>query len=968
MECHTSVVLATRTFLFADLRDYTRFVEQHGDEAATTLIADYRRIVRAELARHEGGEVKTEGDSFYVVFSTTGAAVSCAAAILREAERYSNERADRAMRIGVGIHAGEPVPHEGQYVGTAVIVAARLAQSANAGELLVTEVVRALLPRSLSLPMEERDGLTLKGLSAPPRVFSVDWRAARAVGGRPDSRSSDTAIAAPGRTTQQVLSPVIIGRDHELAALEDQLLEAIAGRGRAVLVSGEAGLGKSALLRRFLEKARAHGARVLAGECTEIEARRPFGPFIDAFVSGDLQLPEALAQGGPGALPAVEVERYKVHVAFAERLAEASRNRPIVVVIEDLHWADEATDELVPYLARKLRDARVLLLVTYRSDELHRLHPLNHVLAELSRGRLAEDIRLKKLTLEETGDVIRAALGLTQPPTPEFREALYERTEGNPFFVEEILRALVEKGELEYRDRAWHRTKAVADLAIPASVRDAVQQRLLGLEPRARKAIQVAAVIGQRFDFEILGDVSGLDEGTLVDAIKAAIEAQLVREETDADGNETYAFRHALSREAVLTELLQRERRILHRSVGEAIERLAAREPAARAEELAYHFDEARDTARAYRYHGLAAERSLRMSSPVGAIRHLERAIELAPDDDPGLSTLLLRLSEVSLTVADTSRALRSAEEARAAADARGDRLTAGTAIHRIAVCQWYLGETRRANETAREGVALLEPIGPSAPLAACYAELGRLALIDHRYADAIELGERAAAMAREVGAREIEIAATNTLGSAMAMSGDRVDDGLALLRRGFALADEHGFIAEAERALNNMIPSLAASDAPFAKCWQCTDSRWRMRANTATARMPSSAARFSICSFSAIGTPLLPSSPKAPMPASGTRAAKGLPRRSWSRGRVRFPSTWPGRRPRTVGCSRRETPSGLAWPARRRRPASSRNGGPRPSSGPSPVTPWWGAPQRSVRSLAQRWARLARPNSWATT
>jgi class 3 adenylate cyclase len=149
-------MLATRTFLFSDLRDYTRFVEQHGDAAAATLIADYRRIVRAELARHEGGEVKTEGDSFYVVFNTTGSAVTCAAAILRGADRYSREHPDRQMRIGVGIHAGEPVPHEGQYVGSAVILAARLAQSSQAGELLVTEVVRQLLPRSLTLPMAER--------------------------------------------------------------------------------------------------------------------------------------------------------------------------------------------------------------------------------------------------------------------------------------------------------------------------------------------------------------------------------------------------------------------------------------------------------------------------------------------------------------------------------------------------------------------------------------------------------------------------------------------------------------------------------------------------------------------------------------------------------------------------------------------------------------------------------------------
>ena len=816
--CHTLPVLATRTFLFSDLREYTRFVEQHGDAAAATLIADYQRVVRAQIAKHEGAEVKTEGDSFYVVFNTTGSAVTCAAAVLREAERYSRDRPDRPMRIGVGIHAGEPVPQAGQYVGSAVIVAARLAQNARAGELLITEVVRQLLPRSLALPMEERSGLTLKGLDDPPRVFAVEWRiAARPGAAASTALPTDTAIAAASPESQQVLCPIVIGRDREAALLDEQLLEAISGRGRAVLVSGEAGLGKSALLRRFVERARERGAHVISGECTEIEARRPFGPFIDAFTTGDIPLPAELAQGGPGALPVAEVERYRVHVAFAERLAEAARERPIVMIIEDLHWADEATNELVPYLARKLRDAPVLLLVTFRSDELHRLHPLNHVLAELSRGRLADDIRLKRLTLEEVGDVIRAALGLAGPPTPEFRQALFERTEGNPFFIEEILRALVEKGELEYRDGAWHRTRSVAELTIPASVRDAVQQRLLGLEPRARKAMQVAAVIGLRFDFELLGLVSGYDEATLLESIRGAIDAQLVREETDADGNETYAFRHALSREAVLTELLQRERRLLHRSVGEAIERQVGASPGTRAEELAYHFDEARDPVRAYRYHGLAAERSLRMAAAAAAIRHLERAVELAPDDaGPELITLLVRLSDAALIVADVPRALRAVEQARTLADERGDRLAAGEAIHRIANCRWYLGQTAQALKTAREGVALLEPIGPSAPLAACYAELARLAMIDHRNVEAVEVGRRAEAMARDLGAREIEIAAMNTVGSALGVGESRTAEGLALLRRGFALAEEHGFAMEAERALNNMVPALAASDATF--------------------------------------------------------------------------------------------------------------------------------------------------------
>ncbi|GAC1698735.1 MAG: hypothetical protein NVS9B6_09310 [Candidatus Limnocylindrales bacterium] len=808
-------MLATRTFLFADLREYTAFVERHGDAAAATLIADYRRIVRSELARHEGGEIKTEGDSFYVVFTNTGSAVTCAAAILRAAETYSRDRPDRPLRIGVGIHAGEPVPHEGQFVGTAVIVAARLAQIAKAGELLVSEVVRALLPRSQTLPMTERTGLTLKGLDDPPRVFSVEWATATPAGRRA-AAVDDVAISASAPASQQVLCPVVIGRDREAAALDTSLAAAMEGHGRMVLVSGEAGLGKSALMRRFQERVRAQGARLLIGECTEIEARRPFGPFIDALSGADVGLPPELEQGGPGALPVAEVERYRVHVAFAERLAEAARERPLVVVIEDLHWGDEATFELVPYLARKLKDDRVLLIATYRSDELHRLHPLNHVLAELSRGRLAEDIRLKRLTLDEVGQVIGRALGLKQAPTAAFRQAIFDRTEGNPFFVEEILRALVERGELTYRDGAWHREKEVADLTIPASVRDAVQQRLLGLEPNARRAMQVAAVIGQRFDFELLEAVSQLDERTLFEAIKAAIEAQLVREETDAAGNDSYAFRHALSREAVLADLLQRERRLLHRAVGETLEGMTASRPEDRAEELAYHFDEARDTARAFRYHRVAAERSLRMGAPASAMTHYERAIELAPDDEPSLVDLSLRLADVATSMADNGRALRAAEQARAIAEQRGDQLGVGEAMHRIALFRWMAGETNEAERIVQDGIALLEPLGPSGALAACYVERARLAMIDDRVDEAVSNGERGIAMARETGALQTEIFGLNFVGTTLAHRPGTGEEGLALLRRSLAMAEEHDLPQHAQRAFNNMVASLIRLGRPY--------------------------------------------------------------------------------------------------------------------------------------------------------
>lgn len=170
----------TLTFLFSDLRDFTRFTETHGDDAAARLVAEYREIVRREVARSDGDEISTEGDSIFVVFQSARAALDCAIAILSESERRSTGRADQ-IRVGVGLHAGDTVAHESNYVGSAVNVAARLTAQAAAGELLISEVVRGLLRTSGLPPLEERTGLVLKGIDDPPRVYRVRWRGEEAV-------------------------------------------------------------------------------------------------------------------------------------------------------------------------------------------------------------------------------------------------------------------------------------------------------------------------------------------------------------------------------------------------------------------------------------------------------------------------------------------------------------------------------------------------------------------------------------------------------------------------------------------------------------------------------------------------------------------------------------------------------------------------------------------------------------------
>lgn len=302
----------TLTFLFADVRDYTGFLERHGDLAATVLIADYQRIVRAEVARAKGAEVKTEGDSFFVVFEAATDAVSCGAALLREAELYSRDRPDRPMRVGVGIHSGEPQPHEGQYVGGAVVVAARLAQQADAGELLVTEVVRALIPRDVAPAMRERSGLRLKGIAEPVRAYSVEW---------------SSANAEPG--------PTILGRDEELAELSRVLADPPT---RLVTIIGPGGVGKTRLATVAAERAAARS-----------EGMR----FVDLSTVRDPALvPAAVAD-------ALEVLESRSRT-LARAIVAALRDRELILVLDNFEQVLEAA-EFVSVLHAECPRLRVIV-------------------------------------------------------------------------------------------------------------------------------------------------------------------------------------------------------------------------------------------------------------------------------------------------------------------------------------------------------------------------------------------------------------------------------------------------------------------------------------------------------------------------------------------------------------------------------------------------------------------------------
>jgi DNA-binding CsgD family transcriptional regulator/tetratricopeptide (TPR) repeat protein len=642
--------------------------------------------------------------------------------------------------------------------------------------------------------------------------------------GRP---SKVTARPKPGR----LVAGEFIGREHELGSLDAAFAGAAAGNQRVVLVGGDAGIGKSALLRVFLARARSDGARVFVGECSETEATRPFGPFVDVLRAAIAGLPRAAVEQslGEGArelvrflpewssardsVPTVgEDDRYRTHESFAAFFADLARATPIAIAIEDLHWGDPATLELVPYLARKLGGQRVLLLATYRSDELSRLHPLRPVIHEIERMPHAARLVLGRLSAEETGRMVHAALGQAGPPAPEFCRALDEVCEGNPFFLEEVLKSLSQSGGLVYRAGSWERDKEVRDLAIPESLRSAVDQRVNALPTDALRMLQVAAVIGRRYEFGLLQEVCGLPEAVILDALARSIDAQLIVEEVTATGDEHFAFRHALTREAVLAGLLQRQRREMHRSVATALERRAGDRTALAADALAYHFDEAGERDQAFRYHEIAADEAMRLFADTTAARHLERACALAPADSRTLASLQVRLAQAALFSTDQRRALEAANAARdlysSFADDRG---TVG-ALTRMARVQLNLENLPEAARLAAEAVRLAEPLGDCPELAAAYFTRAWMCAHQGRHAEGLENAERALAVGRSSGATDAVVLATLQVATSLHTD---VERGVALLREALALALEHGLAVHALSAYNALLYALWGVGAP---------------------------------------------------------------------------------------------------------------------------------------------------------
>jgi DNA-binding CsgD family transcriptional regulator/tetratricopeptide (TPR) repeat protein len=563
-----------------------------------------------------------------------------------------------------------------------------------------------------------------------------------------------------GLMTAHASSQVLVGREADLAELRDALKRTRSAEPSTMLVGGEAGVGKTRLVEEFCRSATADGARVLTGQSLELgEEGLPFGPIAAA-------LRELVHRDGPGVLDgrerdfarllpelgpppeAAETRRGYLFELVASLLSRLSETQPLVLVLEDLHWADRSTRDLIGFLVRAARLPHVLLIGTYRTDELHRGHPLRPFLAELDRVRGVQRLELDRLDREGTAAMLAQLLGAE--PEPRTVDTISERTQGNPFFIEQFALS----GDPDCSD-------------IPNSLRDLLLARVDQLPDAAQRVLRVAAVGGTRFGHELLASVVGVDEAALESSLRAIAAAQLIV--VDPDGE--YEFRHALVREAVHDDLLPGEHARLHARYAEAVEadpHLVAmgRAPA----EIAHHWYAAHDYPKALVAAKRAADAAARRYAFAEQARLLERVLELweqVPDAAELLGSSHLDLLEetghVQIDAGDHMRALKLTKAALGDLDADAEPNRAARLLIRRGKLLYNAGTSDGAAE-AREAYRLLKQAPQTSEQVLLLADVAYgLGGIDND--EASRIAEEVMAAAAELGDVATQVAATITYG-----------------------------------------------------------------------------------------------------------------------------------------------------------------------------------------------------------
>jgi len=540
---------ATVTILFTDQVHSTDLAQRIGDDAADQLRRADFALLRESLSRYQGDEVKTIGDSLMAVFRSALNAMSCAIEMQQMIERANRSRpTEDATLLRVGIDAGEPIRREGDYWGTPVIIARRLCDCASAGQIVVSELVRGLVRGRGTFEYRDIGELDLKGIGEPVRAYDVVWG--------PMEEAPAAAEIGPGERLPSWLAPLhrtpFINREPELASLVQRWETARSGRRQVVMIEGEPGIGKTRLASEVALTATADGGHVIALRCDEASsADASLAAQTLRALSEHAVRPLRHARATPADADAID--------AICSAAAERARALPLLVIVDDAQAADYGDASFVRALCRALDGSKALVALLVRAS-LAPGHPLGDALSDFRRDGTLTRITLRGMTSDATGALINGWSGHASPA--KFTAAIHHRTEGNPFFIEEMLRHLTETDALYEAEGTLATVLDVDQLQIPEGVRALIVQRLSLLSDECARLLAAASVVGSEFDAESAVRASGIEDDAAVDLIEEALTARLIEEVRDVE--DRYRFSHALIRETVYEGLTEARRLRVH--------------------------------------------------------------------------------------------------------------------------------------------------------------------------------------------------------------------------------------------------------------------------------------------------------------------------------------------------------------------------------------------------------------------
>jgi DNA-binding SARP family transcriptional activator/class 3 adenylate cyclase len=758
----------TVTLLFTDQVGSTETLQRLGDDEGERLRRAHFGLLREAAAMHGGEEVKNLGDGLMVAFLSAVDAVVCAITIQQAVDR-ARASGELAFAVRIGLHVGEPIRDEGDYFGSSVVIAKRLCDAGAAGQILASELVRALIGTRGGFTFRAREAFALKGVAEPVPACEVIWQPST------EQRVPLPPLLADGdRDT-------FVGRSDAAAALE-AAWATVRERGlRVVVLAGEPGIGKTRLAAEFARVAHERGATVLAGGCHE-ETLVPYQPFVEALghyvaccppaelavqvnprraqlaaIVPELEDTRATrATAGLGA----EQERFRLFDAVSSLLADAAHLRPLVLFLDDLHWADQPSLLLLRHLARSAKDAPLMILGTYRPVEVGDEHPFAEALAELRRSRTVERLSLSGLDEPEVAELIAGRAGQQAPRG--FVRRVADRSEGNPFVIEELLHDVGAEAD-------WD----AAAGGVPDSVKDLLLRRLRGLGDDCRQALSAAAVAGRDFELDVLERVLEQPRDRLIDLVEEAIDADVLVELTrlglvgwaiDADvlveppqSVGRLSFSHALFRETIYEQLSATRKAAMHGRIAAAIEEAPMDRPDEHAGALAYHYRAAGELRKAFDYHRRAAAAAERVHAQETALENLAGAIVagemlgMTAAVEEEIRDLYRARAWTFEMLGVPDRALADLEHALAGARAAGDRAAEMHVLNALGT-HWHVLDPQASRRCHEEALRIAEELGDQSGRVSALNRLSLVLANELEFAEAVELGERALEIARGAG------------------------------------------------------------------------------------------------------------------------------------------------------------------------------------------------------------------------